>query len=169
MTLSLESLRGLGVESAQFWLYHTGLDDNSSQSDGVLTMTEFSFHKRSKNVTERDVIAKDEALARDAAWRSYDLTRLVKRWSRHLAGNRTRGLKLEFGEHSLPVVTVGSRRPLLVVKTLPKDARRRRRKRQIGSSCRLMPFEVNFESMGWDSWVIQPLTYQANYCAGPCK
>ena len=34
--------------------------------------------------------------------------------------------------------------------------------------CRRKPMYINFNSIGWDSWIIAPLGYQAYKCAGSC-
>ena len=34
--------------------------------------------------------------------------------------------------------------------------------------CRCKPMYIDFNSIGWDSWIIAPLGYQAYKCAGSC-
>nr|CAB3264390.1 nodal [Phallusia mammillata] len=35
--------------------------------------------------------------------------------------------------------------------------------------CRLVPFEVDFEKIGWGSWIVHPKKYNANRCVGHCR
>ncbi len=34
--------------------------------------------------------------------------------------------------------------------------------------CHLESWTVTFRALGWEGWVMQPLSYQANYCTGQC-
>jgi len=36
------------------------------------------------------------------------------------------------------------------------------------SSCCRESFYVNFTTIGWDNWILQPIGYNANYCRGKC-
>ena len=36
------------------------------------------------------------------------------------------------------------------------------------SVCRKRPLHVNFRDLGWNTWIIAPKGYDANYCAGEC-
>jgi hypothetical protein len=38
-----------------------------------------------------------------------------------------------------------------------------------GRRCRLRNFYVAFSDLGWESWVIAPMGYQADYCSGDCS
>lgn len=47
----------------------------------------------------------------------------------------------------------------------PHRARRSAR----GEACRRSPLFVDFKDIGWDTWVIQPLGYEAYECKGACN
>lgn len=35
--------------------------------------------------------------------------------------------------------------------------------------CSMRSLSINFDDMGWSSWIIAPTSYYANYCAGDCS
>lgn len=49
------------------------------------------------------------------------------------------------------------------------DTPPRIRRNTKGDPCRRTPLFVDFKDIGWDSWVIQPLGYEAYKCNGVCK
>lgn len=50
----------------------------------------------------------------------------------------------------------------------PKTPARSRRSTR-GKACKRSPLFVDFKDIGWDSWIIQPLGYEAYECKGVCK
>lgn len=80
---------------------------------------------------------------------------------------------------------VAKRRPFIVViaqgRGLSSAAQkeggrvsRRRGKRQSGKcesrpgNCSKKPLYISFKELGWDSWILKPEGFQANYCEGSC-
>lgn len=49
------------------------------------------------------------------------------------------------------------------------DAPSRIRRNVKSESCRRTPLFVNFKDIGWDTWIIQPLGYEAYKCNGVCN
>lgn len=49
------------------------------------------------------------------------------------------------------------------------DAPSRIRRNVKSESCRRTPLFVNFKDIGWDTWIIQPLGYEAYKCNGVCS
>ncbi|XP_017291230.1 bone morphogenetic protein 10-like [Kryptolebias marmoratus] len=49
------------------------------------------------------------------------------------------------------------------------DAPPRIRRNVKSESCRRTPLFVNFKDIGWDTWIIQPLGYEAYKCNGECS
>lgn len=84
---------------------------------------------------------------------------------------------------TLHVGLQSQQRPFIEVKLAKKSAQPRRRRETTPGSpesslhcypgyysyCCLQQFFVNFSEIGWDSWIIQPQGYYANYCTGSCR
>uniref|UniRef100_A0A3Q0SLF8 Bone morphotic protein 10 n=1 Tax=Amphilophus citrinellus TaxID=61819 RepID=A0A3Q0SLF8_AMPCI len=49
------------------------------------------------------------------------------------------------------------------------DAPPRIRRNVKSESCRRTPLSVDFKDIGWDKWIIQPLSYEAYKCNGVCN
>ncbi|MPC14632.1 Bone morphogenetic protein 10 [Portunus trituberculatus] len=65
----------------------------------------------------------------------------------------------------------------LVVPGLPQHAHnslgdrgrgRRGRRRRAKNGCKKKPLRVDFKDIGWDDWIIAPVSYEANQCTGKC-
>ncbi|KAM9306718.1 bone morphogenetic protein 10-like [Pholidichthys leucotaenia] len=57
----------------------------------------------------------------------------------------------------------------LLQPNLVDDAPTRIRRSAKSESCRRTPLYVDFKDIGWDSWIIQPLGYEAYKCSGVCN
>jgi hypothetical protein len=46
---------------------------------------------------------------------------------------------------------------------------RERQKRQVSSSCDVIPFNITFREIGMEDWIEAPLSFEAGFCSGTCK
>lgn len=68
----------------------------------------------------------------------------------------------------------GRLRPFLVIDLQePKTQRRKKRSLdcvgRVAEHCCRRRFYVNFTKIGWDSWILYPKGFEANYCDGQCR
>ncbi|XP_050725020.1 bone morphogenetic protein 10-like [Eriocheir sinensis] len=45
---------------------------------------------------------------------------------------------------------------------------RRGRRRRAKNGCKMKPLRVDFKDIGWDDWIIAPVSYEASQCTGKC-
>lgn len=148
---------------------------------------------------ELEEVVTQRIRARDSGWVSFDLTHVLPLWLKsgsatyrlevHIAGpgsaeveveRRTRAERnalmvlfsddrrgeREFGqEHEFPS------QPLpLPSGSNHEDAAPPRPRRSVKTEpCKRTPLYVDFRDIGWDSWIIQPLGYEAYECNGVCN
>lgn len=184
-------LTSRSVAHAELWVFKD-LDPSSSTSavNHTFVVSELSqsdshrsnrHHHRHQTMLTKSVVAFESSSPRPE-WLRFDLTSLVERWARRRS-NRPRVLEISCKtcgnlRNSLPsgtpVGSSGDKQPFLVVRTdpnAPSPHSRSRRSVDCSSSisrCCRESFYVSFKEIGWDSWIIQPAGYSANFCRGSC-
>ncbi|XP_041981221.1 inhibin beta chain isoform X2 [Aricia agestis] len=107
-------------------------------------------------------------------WQRLDVTDAARRWAANGAHGPLRLLVDCSGCGGRVRLRLGggaAARPLLRLRVRPRRARSRRAldcdAAASGSCCR-QTYYVSFRALGWDSWIVAPEGYYANYCRGAC-
>lgn len=84
------------------------------------------------------------------------------------SGERELNQEHEYSSHPLPLAPPGSNHKEVAAAAGVTPITASRPRRSI-NPCKRTPLYVDFRDIGWDSWVIQPLGYEAYECNGVCK
>lgn len=157
------------VAHAELWAFKL---PDTSPSNRSFVVSELSFDDDS-NLLRKRVVAFETA-ANQSGWFRFDVTSHVTRWAGHRNSYRALEIACETCDPDTfsPVGINGDKQPFLVVRTDPSTLISRE-KRSINcdpsiSQCCRESFYVSFREIGWDTWIIQPTGYYANFCRGLC-
>ena len=109
-----------------------------------------------------------------SGWQKFRMTKLVRRWLR-AADDRVRGVKVDCGSckrrfaASLNATMDDDKAPFLYIRLGSPSRRARRDADRYNSGCRVVPFVVDFRTLGWDDFIYQPLSVRVNFCNGTCS
>lgn len=172
-------LSSRSVGQAELWVFKDL--DPSAASSGVnhtFAVSELSVDSHRSNRHRHKRVVAFESSSPRPGWFRFDLTQLVSQWAGRR--NRPRGLEISCktcrasSASAAPIGSSGDKQPFLVVRTdpnAPAPSSRSRRSVDCNGSisrCCRESFYVSFKEIGWDSWIIQPTGYSANFCRGTC-
>lgn len=181
-------LTSRSVEHAELWVFKDLDPSATSAVNHTFVVSELSVtdsHRSNRHHSHQPMLRKRvvafESSSPRPEWLRFDLTSVVTQW----AGRRNRPRVLEIScktcgnlrnalPSGTPVGSSGDKQPFLVVRTdpnAPAGHSRSRRSVDCSSSisrCCRESFYVSFKEIGWDSWIIQPAGYSANFCRGSC-
>lgn len=155
------------------WLFKINFRTNPMRNTTFLSGKEFDEHA---------TLASSLSLSlNNLGWISVDVTNTVREWYGSSGKHRLRFHIDCSGCGGLvsPVLFHDTRQanewenPFLMVYTDPTVARRVRRRAldcslAVRGQCCKQRFYIKFQDIGWDSWIIAPGGYYANYCRGDC-
>ncbi|KAH9366074.1 hypothetical protein HPB48_018095 [Haemaphysalis longicornis] len=172
-------LSSRSVGQAELWVFKD-LDPSaaSSGANHTFAVSELSVDSHRSNRHRHKRVVAFESSSPRPGWFRFDLTQLVSQWAGRR--NRPRGLEISCktcrasSASAAPIGSSGDKQPFLVVRTdpnAPAPSSRSRRSVDCNGSisrCCRESFYVSFKEIGWDSWIIQPTGYSANFCRGTC-
>lgn len=185
-------LTSRSVAHAELWVFKD-LDPETSSSavNHTFVVSELSVvesHRSNRHHPHQPMLRKRvvafESSSSKPEWLRFDLTNLVAQWAGRR--NRPRGLEISCktcgnlrnvapspSSSGTPIGSTGDKQPFLVVRTDPNASGSSRSRRSVDcnasmSRCCRESFYVSFKEIGWDSWIIQPAGYSANFCRGSC-
>lgn len=148
-------------------------EDDPSRNH-VIRIAELKRH-HNKLIPDEEVVAEIETTI-DDGWLEVDVTALVKSWHHRLFSSKrhnTLQITCVTCPASVTPPVSADERPFLEIKSGTTSNSRRKRSNvcspELYSNCCLKPFYVNFTEIGWNTWIIQPPGYYANYCTGSCR
>nr|XP_057909730.1 bone morphogenetic protein 10-like [Doryrhamphus excisus] len=166
--------------------------------NGVVWKEEFSKEKRRRDQAEEHLeeLLTKHIHVKDSSWVSFDLTHAVAIWRKsgyathklevHIAilgpaEAMTRGGEVLIdteGQHNAVMVVfsddpskrheqhgndLADQHPRRIYDTPPRIRRNVK-----NEPCKRTPLFVDFKDIGWDTWIIQPVGYEAYMCNGVC-
>ncbi|VVC24981.1 Hypothetical protein CINCED_3A008227 [Cinara cedri] len=155
------------------WLFKINFRTNPMRNTTFLSGKEFDEHA---------TLASSLSLSlNNLGWIAVDVTNTVREWYGSAGKHRLRFHIDCSGCGGLvsPVLFHDTRQanewenPFLMVYTDPTVTRRVRRRAldcslAVRGQCCKQRFYIKFQDIGWDSWIIAPGGYYANYCRGDC-
>ncbi|XP_064477300.1 growth/differentiation factor 8-like [Ornithodoros turicata] len=158
------------VSHAELWAFK--LPDASLRKHSFV-VSELSFDSES-NLIRKQVVA-FETSANESGWFRFNVTSHLTQWANHRNPFRALEIACETCDANTSSL-VGIRddkKPFIFVRTDPSRQIVTRERRHINcdpsiSRCCRESFYVSFDEIGWNSWIVHPAGYSANYCRGSC-
>ncbi|XP_022105432.1 inhibin beta E chain-like [Acanthaster planci] len=151
------------VFSSHLWVYITHAPGGASVFVG---RPQHHYDSRRRVLASRKLYSRE-------GWVELEIPVDKHKWNRHYHYFEISTKPLQAGGNRT-VAMETQHRPMLLL-AMAKADRSGRVPRSVGqcttgqTSCCMRDFLVNFTVIGWDSWIVQPLTFDAHYCAGECS
>ena len=166
------------VTSLELWV--NKLRNTQGSSENVIKVVQEVSQRFQKKGKSAKVLLVSKMDPRSSDWLAIEVLK-TKEWMTMLDPSKAQDQQSEYLDVFLRIVCSGcviagdrDKRPFLVVNTNSNSKVRKRRTLECGATvteCCRAPLLVNFSSpeFKWNDWIIQPKSYQANYCKGTCN
>ena len=160
------------IASVDLWVYQR----HFPRPNLNITLVASEYRGRNANVGWAETAQKRGWIKMSDKRGNRNLQRAVQRWLQKPQRNngllvRCKTCRDKQSEEFAPIATEDNYRPVLVINLKSKRRRVPRSVRECNSrtsSCCRHYFEINFEEIGWHTWIIQPKKFTPYYCRGSC-